>query len=99
MPTMEEMNEWREKWKKERTEFNKELEELRRKDWEIKGVKPFDTSNVPKKYHDHPNTMENGTATLFWIVAMIVGALFKGNWVIWIVATLIWFKFITRHDK
>lgn len=47
---------------------------------------------------DHPDTMENGTATFLWIVVMVVGAIFKGNWVIWIVATIIWLRFINRKE-
>lgn len=99
MPTYEEMNEWREKWKKERAEFNAHLEELRLKDLKEKGLKPFDESQVPQKYCDHPNTMENSTATVLWIIVMLVGSIFKCNWAIWIIATVIWAKFITRHDK
>lgn len=99
MPKYEEMNEWREQWKKEREEFDKYLEELRLKELEEKGLKPFDTSQVPQKRHDHPNTIEDGTATVFWIVIMLVGSIFKGNWIIWIVATVIWAKFITRYRK
>lgn len=99
MPTVEEMRKYTEKYKKEREEFNKHLEESRVKDLEAKGIKPFDESQVPKKYCDHPNTMENGTATFFYIIVMLVGSIFKGNWVIWIIATVIWAKFITRHDR
>lgn len=47
---------------------------------------------------DHPNTMENGTATFLWIVVMAVGTIFKGNWVIWIIATIIWWRFINRKE-
>ena len=99
MPTVEEMRKYAEKYKKEREEFNKQLEESRLKDLEKKGIKPFDESQIPKKYCDHPNTMENSTATVLWIVVMLVGSIFKGNWAIWIVATIIWLKFITRHKK
>lgn len=99
MPTYEEMNEWREKWKKEREEFEKELDEMRRKEWEEKGIKPFDMSTVPPERCDHPNTMEDSTATVLWIVVMLVGSIFKGNWVIWIIATVVWAKFITRYKK
>lgn len=45
---------------------------------------------------DHPNTMENSSATLLWIVVMIVGAIFNGAWMIWILATIIWLRFINR---
>lgn len=99
MPTYNEMNEWREKWKKERTEFEQELEETRRKELEKKGIKPFDMNTVPPKRCDHPNTMEDSTATVLWIIVMLVGSIFKGNWIIWIVATVIWAKFITRYKK
>ncbi len=51
----------------------------------------------PFKNCDHPNSLENDEATLIWIVVMMVGAIFKGNWVIWIVSTIIWRKYITRH--
>lgn len=99
MPTYEEMRKYTEKSKKEREEFKKKLEESRFKELEARGIKPFDKSQVPKKYCDHPNTMENSTATFFYIIAMLVGSIFKGNWVIWIIATVIWAKFITRHDE
>lgn len=99
MPTMEEMRKYTEKYKKEREEFNKHLEEMRLKELEDKGIKPFDDSQVPKEYCDHPNTIENGTATFFYIIAMLVGSIFKGNWVIWIIATVIWARFITRYNK
>ena len=69
------------------------------KEMEEKGIKPFESKPAPKPYCDHPDTMENSTATFFWVVAMVVGAIFKGNWVIWIVSTIIWLKFITRHDR
>lgn len=99
MPTMEEMKEWREKYKKEQEEFEKELDEIRRKEWEKKGIKPFDMNTVPPKRSDHPNTIEDSTATVLWIVVMLIGSIFKVNWVIWIIATVIWRKFITRYKK
>ena len=98
MPTTEEMNEWRKEWKKEKEAREKKLEEIRRKEWEKKGIKPIEVGEPPKKRCDHPNTMEDSTATVVWIVVMLVGAIFKGNWVIWIIATMIWWKFITRYD-
>lgn len=99
MPTYEEMQEWRKKYKKEREEFNKKLEAIRLKELEEKGLKPFDESSIPPKQCDHPNTMENSTATVLWIIVMIVGALFRGRLLVWIVATLVWLSFITRHSR
>lgn len=51
----------------------------------------------PFKNYDHPNSLENSEATILWIVVMAVATIFKGNWIIWIVATIIWRKYITRH--
>lgn len=48
---------------------------------------------------DHPNSLENSEATIIWIVVMIVSSLFKGNWMMWIFATIAWYKYITRHKK
>lgn len=49
--------------------------------------------------YDHPDTMENGTATLFYIIVMLVGAIFIDRLLIWGMASFIYFKFITRHHK
>lgn len=48
---------------------------------------------------DHPNTPENSTVTIFWIVGMVITLLFKGGWVLCILETVAWWKFITRHNK
>ena len=48
---------------------------------------------------DHPNTMENSTATIFYIITMIGGTIFNDRWIIWIVASIIYFSFIFRHKK
>lgn len=79
---------------KEEKREQERLEELAKQ-----GIVPPDPNTYPKKYYDHPNTMENSTATVLWIVVMLVGSIFKGNWVIWIIATVVWAKFITRHDR
>lgn len=99
MFTPEELEEMRNKRRKEREELNRRIDELRHKEWEEKGIKPFDTSQVPPQRRDHPNTMEDGTATVLWIVVMLIGSIFKGNWIIWIIATVLWAKFITRYKK
>ena len=50
-------------------------------------------------YHDHPNTMENSTATFIYIIIMVIGSIFKDAILIWITASLIYFNFIFRHEK
>ena len=99
MPTCKEMRELLDKTNKE----FEEREERRRQEWfkelEARGLQPFDTSQVPPQRCDHPNTIENSTATIFWIVAMFISILFKGGWVLCIIETIIWFKFVTRYKK
>lgn len=51
-----------------------------------------------KPQFDHPDALENDEATVLWIVVMAVGTIFKGNWIIWIIATLIWLGYINRHN-
>lgn len=89
----------------------KKMEEMWRQELIEKGYTPQwgeddndnDTqSNKNKDFYgdcDHPNTMENSTATILWIVAMIISLLFKGGWALCILETIAWVKFITRHDK
>ena len=97
--SMEEMQKENAKWRRERDEFNRRWDEEWEKELRARGIKPFDPNDYPPQRHDHPNTMEDGTATFLWIVVMVVGSIFKGNWAIWIIATVIWYKFITRYKK
>lgn len=76
-------------------ERDKKRAEERCRELERLGITPI---SAPKKHFDHPNTMENSTATFFWIVSLAIGAIFKSAWAIWIVSTVIWWKFITRHN-
>lgn len=42
---------------------------------------------------------EKGGATILYIAAMIFGAIFNARILIWIVATLVYFNFMNRHEK
>ena len=53
----------------------------------------------PFKNCDHPNSLEHSEATILWIIVMAVGTIFRGNWIVWIVATVIWLSYITRHSR
>lgn len=48
---------------------------------------------------DHPNTMENSTATVLYILVMIGSLIFKDFLLIWVVASFIYFRFITCHKR
>lgn len=68
-------------------------------------VESYNMSETDKKSDnfygdcDSPYTMENGTATVFYIITMVVGTLFIDRWLIYIAATLIYFGFKNRHNK
>jgi hypothetical protein len=47
---------------------------------------------------DHINSFENSSATIIYILVMIFGSIFNSRWLIWIVATLVFSNFISRHD-
>lgn len=81
-------------------ELNDFLAEVKKKDEEREKKKTMQAQRVqnnPFENCDHPNSLENSEATIIWIVVMAVGAIFKGNWIIWIVATIIWRRYITRR--
>ena len=103
MPTWEDIIAEMKKREKEKKDFEKHLEKLRLEELEKRGLKyQKDTEKQKNDFHgdcDRPGTIENGTATLFWIVAMVVSLLFKGGWILCILETIVWWKFITRHKK
>ena len=99
MPSYEEMRKLFDKSDKEWKEREERRNQARLEELEKMGLKPFDKSQIPPQRCDHPNTMENSTATFVWIVAMIVSVLFKGGWVLCILETIIWFRFVTRYKK
>ena len=49
--------------------------------------------NKPKKYRS-VYSLENDEATVVWIVVMLVGTIFRDNWLIWIVATIWYIDYI-----
>ena len=82
--------------------LHEECEEVRRKELEKQGIIIDSNANKQKNIHgdcDHPDAMGYGTAIILYIVAMLIGAIFKDRWLIWLVVTGIFLKFITRHTK
>lgn len=81
-------------------ELNEFLGDIKKRDEEReqeKVVQKQQKSGNPFANCDHPNSLENDEATILWIVVMAVATIFKGNWIIWIIATIIWRRYITRH--
>lgn len=47
---------------------------------------------------ESPNSIDDSVATIWWIIALVGGAIFKDRWLIWIFATLLWLGKIFRHE-
>lgn len=47
---------------------------------------------------ENPNSLENSEATIIWIMVMVVSALFKDGWIMWITATIMWLSHIFRYQ-
>lgn len=52
-----------------------------------------------KQHFDSVYTLENSEATILYIIVMVIGTLFYDRVLIWIVATLIFVLFLTRHSR
>ena len=48
---------------------------------------------------DNPSTIDNCTATIWYIIIMVVGAIFKDRLMLWVMATFIWWRHITRKSR
>lgn len=106
----EEMDQWAEEFKRERQKHlaekrsrEKRIEEAYRQQY-IKehGIDPNVLAQKYKKEPpkwDSPYTLDNWSATVLYIIVMVGGSIFHGNWVIWIVATIIYFRHLTRHNR
>lgn len=61
----------------------------------------YSADPVPSKkpQYDSPYAMENSTATFLYIVTMIIGTLFQDRILVYVAATIVWWKYITRHKE
>lgn len=84
-------------------EWHKRNRELRKQALAEKGIVMQESpKNKKDNFHgkcDHPNTMTDESAIVLYIITMVGGAIFNDRWLLWIFATVIFCKFITRHKK
>ena len=86
--------------RRQEQKIKEEAERLER-EREIRIAAGYPADPVPPKnpQYDSPYAMENSTATFLYIVVMIVGTLFYDRILIYVAATIIWWKYITRHKE
>ena len=83
-------------------EWDEEIEKADQQYHEYK--KKYDTD--PKENNDEwtyihaekPNSLDNGEATVSWIIVMLVGTIFKERLFIWIIATIIYLCWMNRYN-
>jgi hypothetical protein len=87
-----------------RKRINQEMDEYYRKKAEENGqaipsedVRSWEEKNFVE--NDKYGTIDNGTATIWYIIVMAVGAVFNDRWLIWVIATAIWWGHINRKKR
>lgn len=99
---------WDEDGSVERKMRQKRIERHRREAAEIEAMNrqrriaagyPADPVPPKKPQYDSPYAMEDSTATFLYVAAMIIGTLFQQRILVYITATVIWWKYITRHEE
>lgn len=98
MMSFEECQELGRKMKAEKEELNKKMSQIRDGELRKMGINPDDKKIVQPKY-DHPSMPEDGLITFLYIVLMITSLIFNDFWIPWIILTITYGKFITRHDN
>lgn len=73
--------------------------ELKKAKQQCNEYKDNHAQSQTEDYHDSPYTIEDGTATFFYIITMIIGTLFIDRWFIYIAATFIYLTFKNRHNQ
>ena len=87
--------------KQREKELNDFLEKIKERDIKREQEKIAKNDDIKDffKNCDHPDSLENDEATILWVVVMAVATIFRINWLIWIIATIIWRRYITRHKR
>ena len=95
----------REAMQKLNEEMRVSQEEYDTKRYEERGI-PYtppktDEEKLKEMYvnSESPNSLDESTATFWYIVIMVGGIIFKDRWLIWIMASWVYFSFLTRHSR
>ena len=87
---------------KYKADEEKRQEEEKKRYYASLGQEPPKERSLKEKMYvdaEHPSTIDNGTATLWYIIIMVVGAVFNDRLMIWVMATVIWWRHINRKNR
>ena len=102
MMSFEECQEWGRKMRAEQAEFEKKQMEIRHNELRKQGIDPSTIKSIPQKKpheYDHPCTPDDTFVTVIYVIAMIASLIFKDFWIPWIMLSIAYGKFITRHNN
>jgi hypothetical protein len=81
-------------------DFKKEIEAMktknRKEELRKQGVN-LNAQKYEQPKYDSLYTLENGSATVLWLIVAIGGLIFNDGWMLSLIATIVWFNYITRH--
>lgn len=102
MMSFEECQEWGRRMREEKENLRKRQEEIHRNELIKQGIDPDTIKPTPQRKpheYDHPSTPDDGLVTVLYIVGMIASLIFNDFWIPWFILTIVYGKFITRHDN
>jgi hypothetical protein len=85
--------------KKRQEEYDRRKEEKRKQYFEQHGQDPPKKRNFQEQMYvdaESPSAIDNDVATIWYIIIMVIGAIFNDRITIWIIATVIWWRHINR---
>lgn len=84
-----------------KAEWNKIIESAKKRQKEYEQRNSFRTKPNGDEWTyihtENPNSLDDGEATVSWIIIMIIGAIFNARWLIWIIATAIYLCRLNRY--
>lgn len=98
MMSLEECQKWGKKIREEKESLLIQNEKIHHEELIKKGINPDLQKSVESK-QDHPLAPSDSVATVLYITGMIGCLIFKDFWIPWIILTILYGKFITRHDN
>ena len=84
--------------REEQERIQKMVDETRKSELRKRGINP-DVYKPTKPKYDHPCTPDDGFVTVLYVIGMAASLIFKEFWIPWIILTIGYSKFITRHDN
>ena len=98
MMSFEECQELGRRRRQEKEELRKRQEQIHREELIKRGIN-LDVQQFTKPKYDHPSTPDDGFITVLYVIGMVASLIFKDFWIAWIGLTILYSKFITRHDN